>query len=397
MFDENGFCYSVITETTDIEYIRRQLQKYQNIRLLILDLDLDESGEVEETDEEMVKQIIYASLDTFGYYFLAINSSYAEKWDEIREGMLEELRKDELKNRRKIHFLEHFCIALNKTNTEIEQALLGLLSDKFSHELITQFECHLNEARDKALSPFLDFTSSTWEQLYKILREDIDSKEHVNFTLNNFLFGLLKQQIVGSNYSVPADNNVPIDNELHQNIIRGFNYLSNTTGYLDKHPVWTGNIYYSEITDKRERYLLIITPECDIAQSKGMGYTVVTGFEADFPDGYKPEDYKDVDTIPVMVEMAGKKADGNWKSKSDIENFYGKGIGYYQLLHASTNSRHIIFDLRSVKRISDISAEKYSLLLRVNEPVITDISDKLSSIINRKGVPRLVPKNYMKL
>lgn len=237
LFDENGFCYSVITETTDIEYIRRQLQKYQNIRLLILDLDLDESGEVEETDEEMVKQIIYASLDTFGYYFLAINSSYAEKWDEIREGMLEELRKDELKNRRKIHFLEHFCIALNKTNTEIEQALLGLLSDKFSHELITQFECHLNEARDKALSPFLDFTSSTWEQLYKILREDIDSKEHVNFTLNNFLFGLLKQQIVGSNYSVPADNNVPIDNELHQNIIRGFNYLSNTTGYLDKHPV----------------------------------------------------------------------------------------------------------------------------------------------------------------
>ena len=37
-----------------------------------LDLDLDESGEVEESDVYMVKQIVLASLDCFGYYFLAI-------------------------------------------------------------------------------------------------------------------------------------------------------------------------------------------------------------------------------------------------------------------------------------------------------------------------------------
>lgn len=396
LFDDNGFCYSVITETKNIDNIIKQLKKYQNIRLLVLDLDLDESGEVEESDILMVKQIVLASLDIFGYYFLAINSSYSEKWEEIKAEMLEELNQDAVANQRKIHFLTNFCISLNKTNIQIEEQILKLLADKFSHELITQFESYLNTARDRALSPFLDFNSNTWEHLYKILREDMDSREHVNFTLNSFLFGLLKQQMIDANYTVPDEKEITVDEELHKSIIKGFNYLINKNKQLDKHPVWTGNIYYTENADETEKYSLIITPECDIAQTKSSGYTVVNGFEFDFPQNYKPEDYTEISKTPLSIRFAGKKIDGKWKSKSEIDTYY-KGQGFYILLHSSLNDKHLIFDLRSAYRTVSIPSKETILHLRVNEPIITDITDKFSAIFNRKGVPRLVPKSYLKL
>jgi hypothetical protein len=326
LFDNNGFCYSVITETKDIGTIISQIRKYQNIRLLLLDLDLDESGDVEDSDIAMVKQIILASLNLFGYYFLAINSSYSEKWDSIREELLEELKQDPEKNHRKIHFLTNFCISLDKTNTETEEKLLKLLSDRFANELITQFEAKLNLARDKALSPFMDFATDTWEHVYKILKEDMDSREHINFTLNTFLFGLLKQQMIDINYTMPNIDVAGIDPELQQNIIRSFNYLMNYNKHLDNHPVWTGNLYYTDAASESEKYFLVITPECDIAQAKGFGYTVITGFEFDLPANYKADDINSGKEPPLAVKQAGKKRDGKWKAKKEVEDYYFKGV-----------------------------------------------------------------------
>jgi hypothetical protein len=394
LFDTNGFCYSVITETKDIGNIIVQIKKYQNIRLLILDLDLDESGDVEDSDIAMVKQIVLASLNIFGYYFLAVNSSYSEKWETIREELLEDLNQDPQKNHRKIHFLTNFCIALDKENMEIEDRLLKLLSDRFANELITQFEAKLNLARDKALSPFMDFATDTWEQVYKMLKEDMDSREHINFTLNSFLFGLLKQHMIDANYTVPNNEIGDIDAELQQAILKSFNYLMNTGKALDNHPIWTGNLYYTDSSNANEKYLLVITPECDIAQAKGSGYTVISGFEFNLPVNYKPEDFSGGAEPPLTAKLAGKAKSGNWKTRKELEDFYFKGQGFYPLLHSSLDNKHLILDLRSAYRVSNLPADKHKLILRVNEPIITDITDKFSAIFNRKGIPRLIPKNY---
>lgn len=393
LFDNNGFCYSVITETKNLAEIISRIKKYQNVRLLILDLDLDESGDVEEADIEMVKQIVLASLDVFGYYFLLINSSYSEKWDSIRDELIDDLKKDEKNNLRKIHFLSKFCISIGKSNIEIEDSLLRLLSDKFSSELITQFESKLNNARDKALSPFMDFGTETWDHVYRILKEDMDSREHINFTLNSLLIGLLKQHMLDINYSVPNTKASQVDAELQQSIIKSFNYLNNRNGDLDNHPIWTGNLYHVENAKDVEKYSLVITPECDIAQAKGSGYTLITGFEYELPSDYKPEEV-DVDNPKhKMVFYAGKKSSGSWRTKKELEDFYFKGQGFYALLHSSINNKHIVFDLRSAFRVTEIRGSK--LHLRVNEPIITDITDKFSALFNRKGIPRLLPKNYL--
>lgn len=395
LFDANGFCYAAITETRDIGDIVSKIKKYQNIRLLLLDLDLDESGDVEDGDIEMVKKIVLASLNIFGYYFLAINSSYSEKWDEIKADLLKDLSEDEIKNKKKIHFLNNFCIALNKTNDAIEEQILKLLSDKFSHELITQFEAGLNDARDKALSPFMEFANETWEHIYNMLKEDMDSKEHINLTLNSFLFGLLRQHMVGLNYSVPIEKGKAVDPDFQQSIIRNFNYLQNNSNQLDKHPIWTGNIYCETSESSEEKYLLIITPECDIAQAKGSGYTVIKGFDYKLPKDYKPADLVNATSIPISIRLAGKKSDGTWKSANEVKDFCFKSQGFYALLHAGKQNEHLIFDLRSAFRIGELPKKDYGLMLRVNEPIITDIMDRFAAIYNRKGIPRLTSKKYV--
>lgn len=398
LLDNNSLCYSVITETKDIKDILSRMEKYRNIRLLILDLDLNDSGEVDDTDIAMIKKIVLESLDMFGYYYLAINSSYSEKWEDIKKELIEELRENEQENLRKIHFFSNFCITLDKKNVEIEDKILKLMSDKLSYELITQFEAGLNAARDKALSPFLDFTHNTWEYLYKILKEDMDSTEHINLTINNFMFGLLKQQMISTNYSVQEGPvlDADVDPNLHKSIIKSFTYLSNHNGQLNKHPVWTGNIYYNRKAEEPEKYLLIITPECDIAQTKNSGFTVISGFEFDFPADYNPDNYQGEIIPPLLVMRPGKGKNGKWKTRNEIEDYFFKGIGFSHLLHAGVNEKHLIFDLRSAYLIKNFPSEDWLLQSRVNDPAITAITDQFSWVFNRKGVPRIIPKKYAK-
>lgn len=232
---------------------------------------------------------------------------------------------------------------------------------------------------------------------------DLDSKEHINLTINGLFFGLLRQYMVNSNYSTPdidhpkkiEDIHKQVDPILRKEIIQGFNYLHNKNNYLDKHPIWTGNLYYDNLASFDSKYLLVITPECDIAQSKSNGVTIVQGFEFDVPSGYDPASYKADQPVPFSVEVAGKNGKNEWKPIVEIENFYNKQ-GYYILYHSSLNEKHVILDFRNVKRITNLEKLKLDLLLRVNEPIITDINDRFSTLFNRKGIPRLSPKKYLR-
>jgi hypothetical protein len=396
LFDTHGYFFSVITETSDLDALLKKMKKYQNVRMLVLDLDLDESGEVEEGDVAMVRKIISFAIESFGYFFLAINSSYSEKWDDIRNEWTAELEEDKKENHKTLNFLNNYTVSFNKELETIEKELLNKLTEKFAHELITQFECSLNKARDLALSPFMDVRTKTWDKFYSILKEDMDSREHINLTLNSFLLGLLRQHIISSNYTPPkaiAEGDV-VDTNLHTSIIKGFNFLYNTSGVMDNHPIWTGNIYIDPKKNE-DKYVLIITPECDIAQVKGEGYTVLrcTEFNDEtFPSDYNPKNFKDKEA-PLLVKRAGKNGIGDWKAKNDIKDYY-KGPGFYLLYYATCNNDHIVINLRSVTTLVKEDIDKMELILRVNEPIITDIMDRFSGIYNRKGLPRLTDKKF---
>lgn len=397
LFDNHGYFFSAITDTSDLGSLLQKMKHYQNVRLLVLDLDLDESGEVEDGDIAMVKAIILHAIKYFGYFFLAINSSYAEKWDDIKKEWVAELEEDRVKNHKELNFLNNYAVSFNKEIETIQEDLLKILSDKFSHELITQFECSLNKARDIVLSPFMDVRTKTWDKFYSILKEDMDSKEHINLTLNSLLLGLLRQHIISSNYTPPPPPAAgeEVNHDLNKSIIKGFNFLYNTSGVLESHPVWTGNIY--EIPNEEKiKYVLVITPECDIAQVKGEGYTVLECIEFNektYPSNYAPKDYKDKEA-PYLINKAGLNGSKDWKSMKDIKDFYSKNPGFYMLYYAGLKDEHVVVNLRSVKTMQQNQFTKMKLILRINEPIITDIMDRFSGIYNRKGLPRLTDKKF---
>lgn len=406
LLDTHSLCYSTITDTSDISVIVEKIKSYSNIRMLILDLDLNESGEVDDIDVAMIKKIIDESINSFGYFLLAINSSYAEKWEEIKNELIQEYSAlaDE-QSLKKINFLVHLSFSLSKSLPDIEADILSLITTKYSCELITQFEVNINNARDTVLNSFIEFNNTTWEELYLNLKADMDSKHVINLTINNLFIGLIKQHLIDKSYSTPdIDEQKKIEKIkkeanpiLRKEIIIGFYYIVNKNGVLDNHPIWTGNLYYNNLDSPDSKYKLIITPECDIAQSKSSGITVIQGYEIDLKSDYDPAQFKDIDP-PYCVMVAGKNGENKWKSKAKIIEYYESKEGFYIVPFSSINGNHIVLNLRNVVSISNLERINPKLILRVNEPIITDINDRFSAIYNRKGIPRLSPaKNYMRL
>ena len=169
------------------------------------------------------------------------------------------------------------------------------------------------------------------------------------------------------------------------------NYTFNENSSLESHPIWTGNLYKYKSEEQRFDYYLIITPECDIAQKKNFKYLIVCGYEVNdstFPQEYDPH----TNPIPRLVERFGKNSRGRWKQRNSVLQSGNLPAHLYKLPFASENGRYIILDFRDVKTLKSETIEsKYKLVLRVNDPMITEIMDKFSNLINRKG---LIPIPY---
>ena len=69
--------------SNDVNDFENLVKETQNIRLVILDLDIDGDGEVTEADEEVIKNFIRILKKEQGYFFLFIYSGHKEKWEDI--------------------------------------------------------------------------------------------------------------------------------------------------------------------------------------------------------------------------------------------------------------------------------------------------------------------------
>ncbi len=383
--ESNGIPLISITETTDVEYVLKRISLYSNVRLLILDLDLNNSGDIEEDDVYLIQKIILKATACFGYFLLLINSSFAEKWEEIKTQFDESIRAQKI--------ISNLSDSYNKKDKNLDEKILSLLTKKYSIEIISQFEVGLNNAKDMVLGNFIDFSMSTWENVMFNLKSDFDSKQTLNYTITQFLIGLIKQFLINLNYSEIGDD-TKHDGDLLKQIARGFNYISNLEGQLKGHPIWTGNLYKSEFNSLDKKYMLVITPECDLAQGKTVLVKIVYGFEVNettFPETYKAEDFKDKADPPLLVKKLGLDRSGNWKKRKDIDDRLGISQHLYFLPYASENSKHLFIDFRNTESV-ELNKNYYKLIARVNDPLITDITDKFSALFNRKGLPNFLPK-----
>lgn len=349
---------------------------------------MNDDGEVGEDDDYLtIFLILQEALNKFGYFFLLINSAHAEKWEEIKKVLPTEIKIFSAKNSPVDSYDK-------SSEISITDKLTALKANNYSLELIYDFECFLNIARDKAFQGLIDFEKRTWNKIYKQIHNEAGS--YANYIVSDLLLSLIKQHMIGDKYSVPTTDD-PIDSDIAKKAFVNANYISNVNSALSSQPIWTGNLYYIENPGiPFLHYAVIITPECDIAQDKILHYQIVCGYEfneSTYPANYDPNSYTQLPP-PIHVLKSGKnKATGKWKPKDKLEKKANFIEHLYTLPFCSINDKTVILDFRDITFVTTNRITTYKLIRRVGDPVLTDLLNKISGIFNRKGLPPFLPSN----
>jgi len=369
--------------STDINEFKDFIDKINNIRLVVLDLDLDGDGEVGDVDKEVVREMLEILKEKLGYFFVIIYSAHSEEWNDIRDELSDELKS----------IINHLEIITKEEPDGIESKIREALDKISSLAILFPFEKNLQKSIDKMFSNLAEFDMDTWKVIIQNLKRETGNLWE--YELINLLLNMLK------NYYMPkeeifklslSEEKIEYDRDTISRIYRTFNYI---TG-LPEPPVFTGNIYKTEEESSEREYALIITPECDIAQNKHDGrYLAIYGFniKENFSRGYgrNPDD-----DVPLYVRKSGKKSNGKYKSYNKLNEFKSPHQYIYILPFVLEDGNHIAFDFRVAESVPEANIKKWKFIARVNEPLITDIMDQFSNVFNRKGLPSLIPKG-MKL
>lgn len=381
--EDNCIPFVPITDT-DPKYVLNKIINYDNVRLLVLDLDLNDDGEVGEIDDiPLIIQILETALTRYGYFFLLVNSAHSEVWDTDINPKL-------LVNKSVFSKQNSSFKIIAKGNVKLENIFFELLENNFSLELIYDFECLLNRARDQAFYGLVDYEKRTWNRIYKQLLDETSSQS--SFLLSGSFLTIIKQFLLNANYSDPEKID-PIDDRIAVEAFGQINYITNINENLSLHPKWTGNLYLipnPEIDNLN--YALIVTPECDLAQAKFINYQIVLGYEINeltFPSDY---DHLKHETNPnSMHAIKGGKTKKGWRTKDNLSVNKGVIEHLYLLPFASQNTKTVVLDFRDLTFVNSATIDSWTLVKRVNDPMLTDIMDKLSLIFNRKGLLPILP------
>ncbi|MDJ1483585.1 hypothetical protein QNI16_24010 [Cytophagaceae bacterium YF14B1] len=383
--EDNGIPLIAISDTQDVESLKKKMVAYRNVRLLIIDLDLNNDGSVNEEDDYLlIYLILETAIEQYGYFLLMINSAHSEAWESIKSKMPGTI------NSKLIDNLTH---VYSKSDETAAYKSIDLIGKNFSAELIYHFECTLNMARDKAFSNFLDFEKDSWKKIYLSFKKETGLMAHND--ISNILLGILKQHFIDTTYPDIDDEGFDHDSDLRKLIYKTINYTDNQKGILTKQPIWTGNLYYINTNSEDRKYALIITPECDIAQNKHIYYKAIYGFEINdvtFPESYENNNITQDQKPPLYPFRVGKIQNNgrlDWGTKRALKNKVAEYKSFNQYLfplpYITENLVYLDFrDIDSVSR-EDIVL-KWKLLLRINEPMITHITDSYSNLVNRKGL-----------
>jgi hypothetical protein len=376
--DDNGLPLLSISGDINFDIVEKKINLMNNVRLLILDLDFDGDGNVTQSDEELVLGILRIAIKRFGYFFLLINSSTPESWEEIKRNIPAE-------DKEVLLLIGNLQAHINKEEN-ISSKLDSIIRRNHSVSLIYLFEAALNEARDKSLKEFIDYDRDTWKSWIEILKRE--SKGLVHHDISNVFLGLIRQHLAGVQFDISTGSSHTLDPQIIQRIFKNVNYLRNRDRVLNKQPIWTGNIYKTTYSQSDKKYALVITPECDIAQNKYLNHKIIFGIEitaANLPD-YSVDD----DAPPTVVIKFGKKSSsGKWYPKSEIKRKIRERafISHLFLLpFASEGENSVLFDYRHTASLSPNSLKRWKLVLRVNDPLIIEIMDNYSNLYNRKGL-----------
>lgn len=382
--EENHIPFVSITNTNDVESVILSIESYCNIRLIFLDLDLNNDGFVNEEDDFiLINTILKKAVETYGYFFLLINSAHSEKWTDIKKNLPDGI--DIFKGNNTL------VSVLDKVDEDILGKLVKLQDENYSLELIYDFEVALNHSRDLAFNGLIDFQKRSWNKIFKQLEFEVG--EFASYSISEILLSNLKQHLFNIKYTVPRTDD-PVDIDIIKKAFINSNYIDILNSKFKVQPIWTGNLYYFKQNQPLHglNYALIINPECDIAQKKLINYLVVYGYEVNeitFPQNYDHNIYQDQE--PPLHSYRQGKSNGKWKDLATLSNASNFKEHFYTLPFASQNNKTIVLDFREISSMSTNQLNlDLTLLKRIIDPMMTEVFVKISTFFNRKGLPKIL-------
>lgn len=376
--ETNGIPLIAISNTDDAGNLKASIEKYQNVRMLIIDLDLNNDGNVNPEDDYLtIFLILRTALAKFGYFMLLINSAHADAWENIKAALPDDINRKLITNLTQV---------FDKNSDEKVYNALKLIGENYSAEIIYDFEVLLNSARDKAFSGFMDFEKNTWEKIYRTLH--METGEIAHNDISTILLGIIRQHLLDGKYPpVKPENKPEADQALKKAIYQSLSYSFNKQGVFKNQKIWTGNLYRTNLEHDRE-YALVINPECDLAQNKNLYIKMVFGFvrnEKSLPANYDPKNFTE-NAPPLLPLRAGKTNSGAWKPHNDLKASKKFNEHTFILPFITEDDSDIFLDFRDISTFKEDQVGKWELILRINEPYITNIIDTYSNLHNRKGL-----------
>ncbi|MCL0076987.1 hypothetical protein M1O12_03065 [Dehalococcoidia bacterium] len=375
-----------------------------NIRVVILDLDLDGCGSVTPEDLDQAVLVLKRVESRTRFYLVALWSRYiteTEDWvervrDKYREGTGREFL---------AYFLKPFGKTLIKQRTLV-RGIQNWIGENPQAGLVFQWEGTIEDSRDSAVSDVVSVGGI--DVIVRTISQELGVEATPRELLNLLNKILVKHASVAARVKAFSStvkatlSTAPAPLAPYEWYTR-FHYLQAYFDVRETEPLWTGDILRRKTpTNRAGEFAIVITPSCDLAQKRPTGIKVAYGTQF----GQIPRYAADDESAAEIVKLFGKTKDGKYKRYKDVTQSLAKGTDLPERFHVLYFLRtspdagdhfHLLFDF---SRIDSLRCRRdgsgnfrvprgWQRLCRLDSPYIDDLLQKYSTFSSRVGAPSI--------
>jgi hypothetical protein len=364
-----------------------------NVRLVILDLDLKGLGP--GTDLEWPALALQRLTESGNAFFLVAvwskhvtNEGIPDDRDwlvELREAYAEQTGRP---------FPDLFLRPFRKQpeQTELLKRIEQWIMEVPHAGLVFEWERLLNRARDYATSGILDLEGGSLASLVNVLRKEVG--ESANRELVQLFNKVLLRYMTAGNLAEIRElmDRLSKDGDGDLKWYVKFHQFQAYYSLDDTEPVWTGDIWSTSEDDPEKQFAILITPACDLAQSKArylkVAYAVLLEPWSRAKNKFRMGKGK------AVAALTRTNPEPETEEEGQIIPDLPQNI--YSLPFFPTNDTFswLLVDLSLVEavRSDHFAARGWKRICRLDSPYIEDLMHHYAALSERVGVPTIPEK-----
>jgi len=364
------------------------------VRLVVLDLDLDGDKEVTDGDIEQAALVLRRlSSNGCGFHLIAIWSrrlddgtpEESERFIRWLQDTYEEQTGHPLPR-------EIFLPPISKKTIQYQEVMDKIaewISDSPHAGLVFEWERLLNRARDHATSDILDLEGDSLASLVKVLRKEIG--EGANRELVQLFNKVLLRYMTTGGLTEVRElmDRLGEGGDVDLDWYVRFHQFQAYYSPGETEPEWTGDIWKTSEEDPEKQFAVLITPACDLAQSKArylkVAYAVLVEPWSRAKSKFRMGKRKAIAAL-TRTEVKPETA-GRGQLIPDLpQNIYP--LPFFPIPNTFSWLLVDLFQVEAI-RLSDFTDRGWKRICRLDSPYIEDLMHRYAALSERVGVPAI--------